>query len=85
MKRLVEDVAGPPGVSKSIYLTCIHNCENCPMNDMPQNLLEFSICYNHVWIPTRHLSASKPKRSQDIQTPDRQKALRLFLKELDLL
>lgn len=88
-RRLVELNNPPAGVSGSIYLTCSYTCKDCPMYDQPEKLLichsDRPSCPEFIWIPARHLNASRPKRPQEIQAPNRRKALRMFLEELDLL
>ena len=66
----------------AVRISCIHNCEKCPAKEANwKALLVGPSCCEGIWIPTRFLS----RAANEDRTIDKCKALKLFLRELEVL
>ena len=66
----------------TVRILCTHNCEKCSAKEENwKALLVRPSCYEGIWIPARFLSLATNKD----RTVDRCKALRLFLRKLEVL
>ena len=66
-----------------IQVTCMLNCESCPMKTSPidwKKLTETPCC-EKIWIPASYLSQATGEN----RVIDKSKAMKLFLKSLGVL
>lgn len=66
-----------------INVTCLGNCDSCPMETSPVNWKQLteSPCCDKIWIPASYLSYATGKN----RIIDRSKAMRSFLRALGVL
>jgi len=66
-----------------INVTCMKSCDSCPMETSPVGwkALTKTPCCEKIWIPAAYLSQATAKN----KIIDRSKAMRLFLRDLEVL